>query len=66
MAVIQKHHIIYGSEKPKQEEVVVRITKGQHYILTLLNRQKNISPGFIKSIKVWLALNEDKAKEISE
>jgi len=60
----QRHHIIYANEKPKQEEVVVPVYKGEHYLISMLSRRKNISKGFIKHMKVWLALNEDKAVEL--
>lgn len=58
--VIQNHHISY---KP---EVVVKIYKGEHKILTLIQwyTKKKVSKGFIKSIKHWLALNEDRAEEV--
>ncbi len=62
--IVQKHHIIYESEKHKQKEEVVKIYKGEHWLVTQMNRRKNISKGFIKHIKVWLALNEEKAKEL--
>jgi len=62
--IIQKHHLIYPNEKHKQLEEVVRVWKGEHFIITQLNRRKNISRGFIKSLKLWVLLNEDKAKEL--
>ena len=62
--IIQQHHIIYPNEKHKQKEVVVKIYKGEHWIISQLNRRTNISKGFIKQLKVWLALNEEKAKEL--
>ncbi len=61
---VQKHHIIYGQDKPKQREVVVNIYQGEHWILTLMNRMVNISNGFIKSLDVWLALHRDKGVEL--
>ena len=64
--VIQTHHIIYENEKHKQKEETVRVFKGEHFIITQLQRRKNISKGFIKHMKVWLALNEDKAKELEQ
>lgn len=57
-SVIQPHHISY---KP---EIVVILFKGEHWLITQLNRRKNVSMGFIKALKVWLALNEDSAKEL--
>lgn len=64
--VIQKHHIIYENEKHKQKEEIVRIYKGEHFILTQLQRRKNISKGFVKHMKVWLALNEDRTKDLDK
>ena len=59
--VVQRHHISY---KP---EIVVTIYKGEHQILGLINRyeQKTVSKGFIRALKVWLALNEHRAREIA-
>lgn len=62
--ITQKHHLIYPSEKHKQEEVVEKVYKGEHFVITQLNRRKNISKGFIKSLKLWILLNEEKAKEL--
>jgi len=62
--VIQNHHLIYPSEEHKQEEVVEKIFKGEHFVITQMNRRKNISKGFIKTLKLWLLLNEDKAVEL--
>ena len=65
-SVIQGHHLIYPNEKHKQEEVVENIYKGEHWIITQLGRRKKISKGFIKSIKLWILLNEDNAKDLNE
>jgi len=62
--VIQKHHIIYENEKHKQKEEVVSVFKGEHFIITQLQRRKNISKGFLKHMKIWIALNEDRAKDL--
>lgn len=56
--IVQEHHISYNPEE------IVRVFKGEHYIFTQLQRRKNISKGFVKGLKVWVALNEDRAKEI--
>lgn len=63
-SVIQKHHLIYPSEEHKQAEETVKLYKGEHWVITQLQRRKNISKGFIKSLKFWILLNEDKAKEL--
>ena len=63
--VIQRHHIVYGSPEHKsQVDEVVPIFKGEHLILTRIQWMKTYSKGFIKSLKVFLALNEDKAIEL--
>ena len=56
--IIQEHHISYDPE------ITVRLYKGEHWVLTQLQRRKKISSGFIKSLKVFIALNEDKATEL--
>jgi len=62
--VIQKHHLIYGSEKPKQAEEIVKLYQGEHWAITQLQRRKKISKGFIKALKLWILLNEDKAQDL--
>ena len=57
--IVQEHHIVYENEEHNQKEVKVKIYKGEHFLLTHLNRRKNISKGFIKCLKIWIALNEE-------
>ena len=57
---IQSHHISYDPE------VKVSIYKGEHWILTQLQRRKNFSKGFFKALKVIIALKEDTAKELDK
>lgn len=56
--VIQRHHISYEPEE------VVDITKGEHFILTRMQWLKKPSQGFIKALKVYIALNEDRADKV--
>jgi hypothetical protein len=58
--VIQKHHISY------EPEIIFPIFKGEHWLITNLNRRKNISQGFVIAIKHWLALNEHKAIDLDK
>jgi hypothetical protein len=58
--VIQTHHISYDPEE------TVDLFKGEHWMLTQLQRRKNFSKGFVKALKVWIALNEDKAQEVTK
>jgi len=62
--VIQGHHLIYKSDK--QDEVVVKMYKGEHWVITQLQRRKKISKGIIKALKHWIILNEDKAIDLNE
>jgi hypothetical protein len=64
--IIQNHHIIYANKEHKQEDCMVMIYKGEHFVLTQLQRRRNISKGFIKALKHWIILNEDKSKELND
>ena len=57
--VIQHHHISYDPE------IVVPIYKGEHWVITQLQRRKYISKGFIKTLKHFIAINEDQAQDLS-
>ena len=56
--MIQKHHISYDPE------VTVDLHKGEHWVLTQLQRRKKISKGFVKALKVWIAIHETDAKDV--
>ena len=47
---------------------MVRIYKGEHKIATDMQRflRKSISRGFVKWLKFWLAVNEDRAVELDD
>ena len=64
--IINKHHQIYGSPEHPEQERVVRIYKGEHECLSKMNlyTRKSISRGFIQSLKLFIILNEDRAKEV--
>jgi len=55
--VKQVHHHSYDPD------VHGTLWKGEHWILTQLQRRKRISKWFIKNLEIWLVLNRDKAKE---
>ena len=63
--MIQKHHIVYENLEHKQKDVIVDVFKGEHFILTQLNRRRKISKGFVKCLKVWLALNDSEINDVS-
>ena len=67
--IVQEHHIIYAHPDHKsQKEVVAYITKGEHGILTKMQWwcKGTVSKGFIKALRIWIALNEDRAINLEE
>ena len=64
--VIQNHHIVYENKEHHQPEITAHVYKGEHWIITHLNRRKKISKGFVKQMKVWLALHEEEAVDLDE
>ena len=64
--VIQAHHIIYAAPDHPEQEVIVRLFKGEHLMATRLQWycRRKVSRGLIKLMKVFIALNEDRAEEI--
>ena len=63
--IVNRHHIVYENKDHKQLDEIVPIYKGEHYIITQLQRRtRNISNGFIKALKCWIALNEDKGVNV--
>jgi len=56
--VIQTHHLSYDPE------IKGKLFKGEHLLLTRLGWRKNISKYFIKCLKNWIILNEDKARDL--
>lgn len=59
--VIQEHHISYNPE------VKVQVYKGEHWLLTQLNRhRKRVSRGFIKALKTWIEQNEHEAVQLGD
>ncbi len=64
--ITQAHHCIYGSDEHPEQEVVVRVRKCEHRVLSLLSWycKKTVSKGLVKAIKIWVAVNEDRAVEV--
>ena len=61
---IQRHHITYGGLKDQPPELVVKIYKGEHMLITKLGWRTNISRGFIKALKKWIEENEEDAIDL--
>ncbi len=56
---IQRHHISYNPE------VVVKIYKGEHWAITILNRRKkNMSVGFLRCLKEYIKEHEKEAIDL--
>jgi hypothetical protein len=64
--VNQGHHLIYPSKEHPEQEVIVKITKGEHAIMSRISwyTKSFVSKGFIKALKHWIVLNQDRAQEI--
>lgn len=57
--VTQKHHISYDPE------IVVTLYQGEHWTITVLNRRKkNMSKGFLRCLKEYIAQHEDQAVDL--
>lgn len=56
--VIQNHHITY------EPEWKVPIWKGEHMILTFIQRRKHFSKGFMTSLHYFLEVHEKEAVEL--
>ena len=62
--IIQLHHIQYEHpERKSMQDVVVPVYKGEHLVLTKIQWfcKNGCSKGFIKALKVFIAMNEDEA-----
>ena len=61
--VIQKHHISYAGEP--RGEITVKIYKGEHWAITILNRRKkNMSVGFLRCLQEYIDSHKDYAVDL--
>ena len=60
--VIQKHHSSY------EPEVTVKIFKGEHRCITLMNRysKRTVSKGFIHCLELFIDTHMDKVVDLEE
>ena len=57
--VIQNHHISYNPE------IVVKIYKGEHWAITILNRRnKNMSKGFLRCLQEYIDTHKEDAVDL--
>jgi hypothetical protein len=57
-SVIQNHHIVYDPPW------IVKIYKGEHWALTILNRRKRVSKGLIKALEYFIRQNRETAIDL--
>lgn len=64
--IVNKHHIVYPSEKHPEQEWIEKLYKGEHKVVSNLvwYTRKTISTGLIKALKFFILRNEDRAVEI--
>lgn len=64
--ITQYHHLIYPSPTHPEQEETVKIFKGEHQIVEMMKRysRKNLSQGFIKCLRFFIVLNQDRALDL--
>ncbi|MCM8782019.1 MAG: hypothetical protein NC828_03090 [Candidatus Omnitrophica bacterium] len=64
--IIQKHHVIYPSEKHPDQEYVVVVTKGEHMLLSKIDwfTRNFVSQGFITALEIFIAKNRSRAMNL--
>ncbi len=63
--VYQVHHIQYEQEGP-QPEWTVRVTRGEHFLITQLQRFKSLTEGAVKAILYELSTKARRKDEAEE
>ena len=63
--VIQRHHLKYQrkDEGEKTGETVL-LYKGEHWAISLMQRRKHISKGFLRALEYWIRQVESSAVEL--
>ena len=63
--VIQNHHISYQNTETGDPEITVKIYKGEHWAITILNRRsKNMSKGFLRCLQKYIDEHEEDAVDL--
>jgi len=66
--VIQRHHLDYQRKdkvKEKKGETVL-LYKGEHFVISQMQRRKHISRGFLKALEYWINIVKDDAIDLKE
>lgn len=79
IATLERLWFYYGADKMRhpqihrldndghyEEENIVYLEKGEHHIITYMNRFKKVSKGFIRILERFILRNEERAEEIGE
>lgn len=48
------HHVIYPNDEHKQDELVIPIRNKEHYALSMIQRFRHVSYGFLLSVFIEL------------
>jgi len=64
--IVNRHHIVYPSEKHPEQEWKEVLYKGEHKVVSNLvwYTRKTISKGLIRSLEFFILRNKDRAVEI--
>ncbi len=63
---VQRHHLEYQQGKFEDKTgPVVLIYRGEHWVITQLQRRTYISKGLIEALKFWINEREGDAVELS-
>ena len=64
--VVNRHHLVYGSEDHPEQEWIEKLWKGEHKCVSNMTwyTRKNISMGLIRALKFFILRNEARAREI--
>lgn len=65
--MIQEHHLEYQRKDKVIEKTgeTVLLYKGEHWAITLMQRRKRISKGFLRALEYWISQVKDKAIDLS-
>lgn len=65
--VVQEHHLEYQRKDEVFEKTgeTVLLYKGEHWAITLMQRRKNISQGFLRALEYWISKVKDSAVDLT-
>ena len=65
--VIQEHHLKYQRKDKVMAKTgeTVLLYKGEHWAITLMQRRKRISKGFLRALEYWIEQVKNTAIDLS-